>query len=234
MPATEGLSRAIDLDLAAYREQHVAGRLALAFAREGVSDAPALALLLTTDGEARGRFRRSVAISYTGVFRDRAQFELLEHELLPALLADKRRLRVWSAGCANGAELYSVALLLERMGALDRSFLLGSDLLEENIAQARQGVYGAEEMPPHLRRQMRWDRRDLIRDAAPSRHWSLVLCRNVAIYLTPTARDRLHRMLADSLAAGGVLLLGRSERIPDPERLGLDRVGPHAYRRRAV
>lgn len=234
MPATEALSRAIDLDLDAYREHHVTGRVELALARERVADASSLARLLATDVEARSRFRRSVAISFTGLFRDPAQFELLEHELLPTLLADGRRLRVWSAGCANGAELYSVALLLERLRALDRSFLLGSDLLQENIAQARRGVYGEEEMSAHLRRQTRWERRDLILDGAPPGHWSLVLCRNVAIYLTPIARDRLHRMLAGSLAARGVLLLGRSERIADPDRLGLERVGPHAYRRKAA
>lgn len=233
MPPTEELSRAIGLDLDAYREHHVTGRVELALAREHVADPRDLARLLTTDAEARSRFRRSVAISFTGVFRDAAQFELLEHELLPELLESHRRLRVWSAGCANGAELYSVALLLERLRVLDRSFLLGSDLLEENIAQARSGAY-ADEPPGLLRRHLRWERRDLTRDGAPPGRWGLILCRNVAIYLAPAARDRLHRLLAEALTAGGVLLLGRSERIANPARLGLERVGPHAYQARAA
>jgi chemotaxis protein methyltransferase CheR len=58
-----------------------------------------------------------------------------------------------------------------------------------------------------------------------------VLCRNVAIYLAPEARDRLHRALAGALAPGGVLLLGRSERLTAPEELGLRQVAPHAYGR---
>jgi len=209
----------------------VADRIARALERERVDDVPRLARLLSADAEARGRFRRSLAVSHTGLFRDPGQFDLLERTLLPPLLAEGRRLHVWSAGCSNGAELYSIALLLDRLDALDRSFLLGSDLLEENIAQARRGEFAGTEMPGHLRRQLRWERRDLILEGAPPGHWRLILCRNVAIYLTRAARDRLHETLTQALAPGGVLLLGRSERIHEPRRLGLERVAPHSYRR---
>jgi chemotaxis protein methyltransferase CheR len=212
----------------------VADRIARALERERLDDVPHLARLLSTDSEARSRFRRSLAVSHTGLFRDPAQFDLLERTLLPPLLADRRRLHVWSAGCSNGAELYSLALLLERLGALDGSFLLGSDLLEENIARARLGEYGGVAMPEHLRRQLRWERRDLISDSVPPGRWGLILCRNVAIYLTRAAQDRLQETLAQALAPGGLLLLGRSERIRDPRRLELERVAPHAYRRRAA
>ena len=193
-----------------------------------------LARLLTVDPEARGRFRRSVAVSVTSLFRDPEQFELLERTLLPPLLADGRRLHVWSAGCSNGAELYSVALLLERLGATERSLLLGSDLLAENIEHARRGEYDGRAMPAGLRQRLRWERRDLLSDGAPPGRWRLVLCRNVAIYLGPAAKDRLQAMLAGALAPGGVLLLGRSERVTEPRRLGLERVAPHAYRKLAA
>jgi chemotaxis protein methyltransferase CheR len=61
----------------------------------------------------------------------------------------------------------------------------------------------------------------------------VVLCRNVAIYLRADAKERLHERLARALAPGGVLLLGRSESIVAPERIGLEWVAPHAYRRTA-
>jgi chemotaxis methyl-accepting protein methylase len=63
--------------------------------------------------------------------------------------------------------------------------------------------------------------------------WHLVVCRNVAIYLTSVAKRRLHEALAGALAAGGLLLLGRSERLDDASALGVVRVGPHTYRRPA-
>jgi chemotaxis protein methyltransferase CheR len=112
---------------------------------------------------------------------------------------------------------------------LDRALLLGSDLLDENLAVARCGVYDDVSFSSGVRAHMRWERRDLLRDAATPGKWRLILCRNLAIYLTPEAKQALHERLAGALARGGFLLLGRSERISAPERLGLRRVAPHAY-----
>jgi chemotaxis protein methyltransferase CheR len=230
---SHALSQAAGLDLPAYRDSHVRDRVRRALEREGVGGAAQLAALLRRDEAARARFRRSVAVSFSGLFRDPAQFELLERELLPPLVARDGRIRVWSAGCADGSELYSVALLLQRLGALERAFLLGSDLLEENIVAARRGPQLAGGAAGDLRPKLRWERRDLLRDGAPAGPWRLILCRNVAIYLARDSKQRLHRSLAGALAPGGVLLLGRSERLSEPRGLGLEPVGPHAYRRQA-
>lgn len=227
------LSQAAGLDLDAYRQEHVAERVRRAVEREGVASVEGLVRLLRSDAAARSRFRRSVAVSVSGLFRDPAQFDLLERELLPPLLADGRRLTVWSAGCADGSELYSVGMLLERLGALARALLLGSDVVEENVAAARRGVYGEVAIPGRLRARARWELRDILRDGAPPGKWRLVLCRNVAIYLAPAAKRALFETLAGSLAAGGVLLLGRSERLVDPASLGLKPVAPHAYQKTA-
>jgi chemotaxis protein methyltransferase CheR len=225
------LSRAAGLNLRSYRDGHVAECVRRAVEREGLADEMGLARLLRHDAAARTRFRRSVAVSVSGLFRHPAQFEILEHELLPTLLAEQRRLTVWAAGCADGSELYSVAILLERLGALDRAFLLGSDVLEENLALARQGVYGSERMSDELRVKLRWEQRDIVSDGPPEGSWRLILCRNLAIYLAAEAKDSLHQRLAAALAPGGVLMLGRSERLSNPRTLGLEASGAHVYRR---
>jgi chemotaxis protein methyltransferase CheR len=214
------------LPLGSFRREHVVQQVERAFARERVADEACLAQLLRRDDEARGRFRRSVAISHGGMFRDPGQFALLEEVLLPRLLAGGKRLSVWSAGCAGGAELHTLALLLARLGVLERSVLLGSDLLEENLAVARSAEY-----PEHVRARLRWERRDLAADGPPPGRWRLIVCRNVAIYLSPEARKRLYSTLVSALSSGGVLLLGRSERLIDPQALGLRPAGPHAYER---
>jgi chemotaxis protein methyltransferase CheR len=225
------LSHAVGLDLAAYRLDHVEGRIERALVRERATDADELVRVLRRDGDARGRFRRSVAISMSGLFRDPTQFELLEQTVLPELLAAHRRLSVWSAGCADGSELYSVGLLLERLGGLERAILLGSDVLEENLALARAGEYDGVVIAPDLRARARWERRDLVRDGSPSGRWSLVVCRNVGIYFAERPRALLHELLAAAVAPGGVLLLGRSESLERPLELGLTRIAPHAYRK---
>jgi chemotaxis protein methyltransferase CheR len=225
------LSAASGLRLEAFREEHVANRIDRALAAEGVEGRDDLAAVLRRDATARARFRRSVAVSHSGFFRDPEQFEALEARILPRLLEHTSRLRVWSAGCANGLELWSLAVVLSRLGALEGAHLLGSDLLEENLAVARARTYDVMEITPALRRRVRWERRDLVHDDAPAGRFELILCRNVAIYLAPAAKTRLHRMLAGALAPGGALMVGRAERVSDPGALGLRRVEPHVYER---
>lgn len=229
--ALAALAAASGLRLDAFRAEHVADRIDRALAAERLSTADELAALLRRDQRARARFRRSVAVSHSGLFRDPEQFEALEHRLIPRLLEHTNRLRAWSAGCANGLELWSLAIVLHRLGALADSHLLGSDLLEENLAVARAGVYEVVEISPALRSRVRWEQRDLAHEPPPAVGFDLILCRNVAIYLEPAAKARLHCRLAGALGPGGVLMLGRSERLGDPAALGLRRVEPHVYER---
>jgi chemotaxis protein methyltransferase CheR len=214
------------LPLESFRPEHVAAQVERACRREQVASEAGLARVLRRDHEARRRFRRSVAISHGAMFRDPEQFRLLEEVLLPRLLAGGKRMSVWSAGCADGAELHTLGLVLSGLGALERSVLLGSDLLDENLAVARAGDY-----PEAVRTRMRWERRDLSADGPPPGRWRLILCRNVAIYLSPPARRRVYATLVSALSVRGVLLLGRSERLVDPGSLGLRSAGPHAYER---
>ena len=202
------LSAVSGLRLQTFRPEHVADRIARALAAERLRDAAALTARMRGDGRVRERFRRSVAVSHSGFFRDPQQFEALEQRLLPRLLEHATRLRTWSAGCANGLELWSLAVVLSRLGVLDRAALLGSDLLEENLAVARAGVYDVVEITPALKARARWERRDLTLEAPPGGRFDLIMCRNVAIYFEPATKARVHRLLAGALAPGGVLMLG--------------------------
>lgn len=220
------LSRASDLNLAMFRPEHVEARVARGVERSRSADIDGLRAAITRDDTVREAFRRSVATSVTGFFRDAEQFDLLEHAM--AHLRILPRPRVWSAGCSTGAELWSVAVLLERMRASGRADFLGSDLLEENVAQARLGLPG-EALPADA--QLRFEVRDIVHDAPPAGHWDVILCRNVAIYFAQGARAEVHAKLAGCLAPHGLLLLGRSERLSDPAALGMKREAPHLYRK---
>ena len=229
-PALAALGRACGLPLAAFREEHLRKQLRGVLAASGSGAIAGLTERVQTDPRLRERLRAAIANSVTGPLRDPRQFELLEEELLPPLLQRSGTLRVWSAGCSDGSEIFDLARLLDGAGALERSYLLGSDLLQENLDKARRA---AAAKPPELRSRLRWERRDLTAGRPPSGTWSLILCRNVAIYMRSEVRDRLHAMLAEALGRGGVLMLGRSERIRDPRPLGLVPAGPHAYRRQS-
>lgn len=215
------LGRVAGLPLSAYRGAHVADCVARGMVSLGVATPHALVGRMQHDAHARKAFRRSLTVPVTSMFRDEGEFATLEREL-PSLLADRAALAVWSAGCATGEELRSVAIVLDRVGALADSRLVGTDVLEETLAVARAATSASE---------IRYEQRDLVLDAPPAGLFDLVLCRNVAIYFEPAAQARVHAKLAGSLRQGGLLMLGRSETLAAPQRLGLDAVTRHLFRR---
>lgn len=129
-----------------------------------------------------------ITVGETFFFRHAEQFAALQDVILPALLRENRghrRLRLWSAGCAVGAEPYSLAILVERL--LDASLrdwsveIIGSDLNSRAIAQARAGVFSEwalRGMAPAERR------RDFT--ALPDRrHWAIAERHRRIVRFTP-------------------------------------------------
>jgi chemotaxis protein methyltransferase CheR len=102
-----------------------------------------------------------ITIGETFFFRYAEQFVALRQTILPEILArnaGSRRLRIWSAGCANGSEPYSLAILLRQMlgeAIADwRITLLGTDLNEASLESARLGTFSPwalRSMPPEER-----------------------------------------------------------------------------------
>ena len=74
---------------------------------------------------------------------------------------------------------------------------------------------------PELRMMTKFDTGDLLRDAAPSSRFDLILCRNVVIYFTEPVRDRLHQLMVGALRPGGYLMIGSTERVSTPQAFGL-------------
>jgi chemotaxis protein methyltransferase CheR len=176
-------------------------------------------------------------------FRDKGLFESLRTEILPDLLrrnGDRRSLRIWSAGCSSGEEVYSIAILLEETLPRDWNYsLLGVDLNPEAIRKAERGLYRSwsfrgtdprllnryftesgdeREVLSSLRAKVSFRQGNLIADPFPDREsgierMDLVLCRNVFIYFRPDATARVVRKMADVLNEGGYLLTGHAELI---------------------
>lgn len=188
----------------------------------------------------------------TYFFRDPGQFSLIKHRLLPELIArrrEERRLRLWSAGCSTGEEVYSLAMVLDELLPESNAWdllLLGTDINAAAIEQARRGVYrewSFRATPAELRQRYfrphrdGWEidarfRRlaafrvgDLIKDdflapASELHDFDLILCRNVFIYFTRETVSAAMRKLALALAGGGYLITGHGE-AAGTEREGL-------------
>ena len=228
---TRGLTDALGLPLAAYRRDHVRDCVARAMAREQVADLNALVALVDSDPVVRLRLRRAVAVATTGLFRDPTQLRWFDSSVMPRVTAGVKSVRAWSAGCAGGEEAFTLAMMLEWHGLLPRSEVVGSDILEESLAEGQTGVVAGARIPAGMRGRVTWDARDLTSGARPEGKFDIVLCRNVMTFLTPPAAEVVARSLADALQPGGVLLVAREERIEDPELLGLVPISGSAYRR---
>jgi chemotaxis protein methyltransferase CheR len=228
------LAEASGIHLESYRQAHVSACVARALARHEAPSVAGLARLCRRDPAVRASLRRSILVPVTGLFRDPEQFDLLGQRVLPALLRTRRRLGVWSAGCSDGSELYSVVLLLRELGALEGSRLVGSDLAGGRLDVARQGAVVSGAVRREARPVLRWERRDLLREPPPPGAFDLVLCRNVAIYFAPPAQRALHAKLAAALRPGGLLMLGTSEQLLAPGQFGLAAAGPHLYQKVAA
>jgi two-component system, chemotaxis family, CheB/CheR fusion protein len=179
-----------------------------------------------------------ILINVTSFFRDLTAWEYLTHDVLPRIIksaAPNGMIRVWSAGTASGEEAYSLAIFLaEELGIegfRSRVKIYATDVDEEALSQARQGIYSAkavEEMPVELRdryfervgaqhifhRELRrsviFGRHDLVQDPPMSR-LSLLVCRNTLMYFNNETQGRVLSRFHYALNENGFLFLGKAE-----------------------
>ncbi len=179
-----------------------------------------------------------VTITETCFFRDAAQFRMLRERIVPALIAGRTTIRIWSAGCSSGEEAYSIALTLWDMGAYlaypDCTFeIIGSDINTKVLESARRGVYSARavrnvegsllrrhfreegglfHLDDEFKKRVRFEQGNLTQVPMPSNGaQDVVFCKNVAIYFKPDVALRLVKGLHNSMADDGYLLLGHAE-----------------------
>lgn len=198
-------------------------------------------------GELKQRIIEAISTNETFFFRDNTPFELMRNKIVPELI-DRRGiqyghgkipLRIWSAACSTGQEVYSIAItLLEMLPDLGRYeiTILGTDISDKVIAQASYGKYNKFEIERGLSLAYRhkyftplgedWRVKDQIRVMAQFRkinlmkpftelegRFDLIFCRNVAIYFAQADKINLFQKLARVLQPDGALLVGGSETI---------------------
>lgn len=181
---------------------------------------------------------KDLLISVTNFFRDKKSFEVLNQDVVPAILHGKgseEQVRIWVAGCATGEEAYSLAMLFaeQTMNVIDapKIQVFATDIDEAAISVARDGYYtlndAADIAPDRLRRffnregegyRVRREIREMILFAnhnfikdPPFSHLDMISCRNVLIYLNRSAQERVMETFHFALNPGGYLFLGSSE-----------------------
>src|ERR1700742_2662888 len=83
-----------------------------------------------------------LTIPFTEMFRDPSYWLTLRQQVVP-LLRTYPSLKVWVAGCSTGEEVYSLAILLQEEGLLDRSLIYATDINAHALERAQSGIYEA-------------------------------------------------------------------------------------------
>jgi chemotaxis protein methyltransferase CheR len=186
----------------------------------------------------------AITTNETLFFRDASPFEVFKHKILPDLIDARSKssggrsipLRIWSAACSTGQEVYSIAIALrEALGNLGnfQISILGTDISDEAVTKASYGKYNKFEIERGLPLQTLnryftlmgdgWKIKDEIRAMAVFKKFNLmkpfaglgkfdiVFCRNVAIYFTPADKKAVFEKIASVLEPDGSLVIGSTE-----------------------
>lgn len=199
-----------------------------------------------------GRALESITTNETYFFREPGHFDYLKSTILPELKSEKN-IRIWSAACSSGEEIYSIAMLLadQRISPWE---LLGSDINQSMLEKARRAIYldqRTENIPDHLRRRycrkgvgpylgslrIDPDLRSRIKLQCIELHKSLpdigmfdvVFLRNVMIYFDDHVRSGVIERIVAHIKPGGYLFVGHSESLRGLQ-FPVQQVHPAIYR----
>jgi two-component system CheB/CheR fusion protein len=237
-----------DANLDSLRDSYMSRRLAVFARRHALPLDGRLVDALREDAELRSALLGRLHIHVTSFFRDLDHWTELDETIMGQLPMTPR---VWSAGCADGSEAYSLALLALEHGRRPRVW--ATDVDDGVLEKAASGRYrdgdardvpddllrryfrvlpaGGVEVRSDLRAMVDVERHDALHDPLPHQRFDLVACRNLVIYLGDDGRERLYRRLAEAVRPGGVLFTGAADSFHDPSRFGFVHVGRTLFRR---
>lgn len=192
------------------------------------------------DGDELLHLINAITTNLTSFFREGHHFDHLERDvLIPLLASGTKRIRIWSAGCSQGCEPYSIAMvlanLLERHSGVDAK-ILATDIDTNMLARGRAGEYRGEDfknipqrfhkyvqtkrregedgvlMAPVLQKLITFNQLNLLDGQWPMRNqFDVIFCRNVVIYFDKPTQKILFDRYAKQTKSDGYLYIGHSE-----------------------
>lgn len=234
----EGVHEAYGYDFRDYADASIRRRLTHWLATSPYSTFSEAQSVLLRDHACFESLLGGITVNVTEMFRDPGFFKALREEVVP-FLKTYPFVRIWHAGCANGMEAYSMAILLNEEGMKGRYRMYATDINEAVLHQAEEGVipiadmqkytrnyqksggktsfsdyytarYGLAVLSPELKKGIVLAPHNLAVDAEFG-EMHLVMCRNVMIYFKTALKERCLRLFDKSLQPGGFLCLGLKE-----------------------
>lgn len=225
-------------DFRKYNQQSILRRIEHRMRLNNFSSISQLTESIIYDKELLKVLLNDFSINVTEMFRDPSFFRAFREEIIPQL-KQLDKIRIWHAGCATGEEVYSMAILLQEEGLLDRAMMYATDMNEDVLKKAEQGAFPLHKMQaytknyilaggtesfsqyyktddsfatfqPFLSENIMFAQHNLATDKS-FQEFDIIICRNVLIYFTPELQHEVHHLFYDSLARNGYLGLGDKE-----------------------
>ncbi len=184
-------------------------------------------------------FLNEITVNVTEMFRDPSFWRILRDDIIPAILLNHQKIRIWHAGCSSGEEVFSMAILLKEMDLLHNAQIIATDLDTSILERAKSGKYnlknmdlneknyirfqgtgslrdyftesnGVAKMDPSLVMDVSWRNHDLVKGGIFNK-FDLILCRNVMIYFNQALQNDVLKKFHESLFKYGYLAIGSKE-----------------------
>lgn len=222
-----------------YKQAHLKRRLAVRLrANRSRSYKEYTEILLRNETELQ-KLKETLTINVTELFRNPETYDVIRRTVLPELIkskAEDRTLRIWSAGCSNGEEPYSIVIMLyEFLGILIRRYtisVLGTDIDEDSLKKAQNGIYQSKQLEKmskdrldrffikkedcsyqvndEMRRLVKFKYHDMI--SGPRLFgFDIIFCRNVTIYFEQALQEKLYLNFYNALNEEGYFVMGKTE-----------------------
>ncbi|UII32966.1 protein-glutamate O-methyltransferase CheR [Fulvivirga ulvae] len=184
-------------------------------------------------------FLNEITVNVTEMFRDPPFWRVLRDDIIPAIMLNHQKIRIWHAGCSSGEEVFSMAIMLREMGILDNVSLIATDLDSNILENAKAGIYNLKNMELNEKNYIRYQGtsslskyykesngkavmdKTLVENVSYRKHdlvkgevfnkFDLVLCRNVMIYFNQTLQNEVLKKFHESLFKYGYLAIGSKE-----------------------
>ncbi|WP_249661362.1 CheR family methyltransferase [Lysinibacillus fusiformis] len=234
----EAIYRLSGYDFRQYNRSSISRRI---FNRMRINSIPTISRVqekVIHDQEFLEQLLNDFSINVTEMFRNPSFFKAFRETVIPAL-RDYQEIRIWHAGCATGEEVYSMAILLQEEGLIDKAVIYATDMNEQVLEKAKKGVFPIHKMQaytknymlaggahafseyyktdyqyayfhPTLLKNIIFAQHNLVTDQSFN-EFHVVLCRNVLIYFSPQLQSQVHHLFYESLSDNGFLCLGDKE-----------------------
>lgn len=207
---------------------------------EGLQTISGLQERVIHDAECMERLLFDLSVHVTDFFRDPGFYNVFRKKAVP-LLRTFPFIRIWHAGCATGEEVYSLAILLQEEGLLDRCKIYATDMNEAVLRKAKSGIFPLKSMQKFTRNYLKAGGERAFSDYYTARYenavfhqglkknmvfaqhnlatdgsfneFNVILCRNVMIYFNRELQSRAHHLFHKSICLNGILVVGEKESI---------------------